>query len=415
MPWIARLLLYVSILLVLEFYFLKKFFNSIKLLYPNSPILNYNKTRVVIIIIVNFIPIASIIFWSIELLSGVDLDPPSQNLFYDIIFLYPFWISIMIILQAIVLLFPVDLLRLISYPFLKSYREKLKKWNAYFVVGVSFLSVLYVPARILFDMTYVSVRETEYSMQNLHEDLHELRIGLISDIQADWYNYDGRIEKYIQKLNDADPDIVFIAGDMVTGDKEYIPLAAKAVSKIKSKYGVYACVGDHDNWAYDNIYRSRSEVIKSLAQYNISMLDNKNIVVNIDSAKVGITFITYTYSDRIDSYLLDSLTNNGNGADLKILLTHQPKNHILQRAMENNYNLMFAGHTHGGQITILFPYINLTPTLIETNLVKGDFWFKDLLLVVNRGLGMSIAPIRYNSTPEVTIITLKNNSHGVMR
>ena len=69
---------------------------------------------------------------------------------------------------------------------------------------------------------------------------------------------------------------------------------------------------------------------------------------------------------------------------------------------------------HGGQITFVFPFIQLTPTMFETKYTRGDFWFvnpdkavSSMLLVVTRGLGMSLAPIRYNSTPEVTLITLK--------
>jgi predicted MPP superfamily phosphohydrolase len=48
--------------------------------------------------------------------------------------------------------------------------------------------------------------------------------------------------------------------------------------------------------------------------------------------------------------------------------------------------------------------------MFETKYTKGDFWFGDMLLVVTRGLGMSLAPIRYNSTPEVTLITLEKKS-----
>jgi predicted MPP superfamily phosphohydrolase len=78
----------------------------------------------------------------------------------------------------------------------------------------------------------------------------------------------------------------------------------------------------------------------------------------------------------------------------------------VQRAIDNEYNLMLSGHTHGGQITILFPFQDLSPTMFETKYVRGDFWFDNTLLVVCRGLGFSIAPVRYNSTPEIVIIEL---------
>ncbi|MCU0406963.1 MAG: metallophosphoesterase, partial [Ignavibacteriaceae bacterium] len=89
-------------------------------------------------------------------------------------------------------------------------------------------------------------------------------------------------------------------------------------------------------------------------------------------------------------------------------LTHQPQPEIIETARKNNFNLFLAGHTHGGQITLVFPFIQLTPTMIETEYIRGDFWFGDMLMVISRGLGMSLAPIRYNSTPEITLINLVN-------
>jgi hypothetical protein len=89
------------------------------------------------------------------------------------------------------------------------------------------------------------------------------------------------------------------------------------------------------------------------------------------------------------------------------MLVHQPRQIVINAAVKNKYDLILAGHTHGGQITFLFPFINLTPTLIETNRIKGDFYLGKTMMVVTPGLGMSIAPVRYNSTPEVTVIDIK--------
>jgi predicted MPP superfamily phosphohydrolase len=103
----------------------------------------------------------------------------------------------------------------------------------------------------------------------------------------------------------------------------------------------------------------------------------------------------------VQQKLLDSLALNLNG-DLKIFLTHQPREHLIEAAKKNNFDLYLCGHTHGGQLSLVFPFIQLTPTLFETKYIRGDFWFDDMLMIVTRGLGMSLAPLRYNSTPEVT-------------
>jgi predicted MPP superfamily phosphohydrolase len=103
--------------------------------------------------------------------------------------------------------------------------------------------------------------------------------------------------------------------------------------------------------------------------------------------------------------VLDSLAFNNDG-DLKIFLTHQPQPYLIESGQKNNFDLLLAGHTHGGQITFVFPFVQLTPTMLETSYIRGDFWFNSMLMIVSRGLGMSLAPVRYNSTPEITLINL---------
>ena len=198
-----------------------------------------------------------------------------------------------------------------------------------------------------------------------------------------------------------------MAGDMITSTPDYINLSAKQLSKIKSKYGAFTCVGDHDNWAYrGDIIRSRNEVTKALADVNIPMIDNEKLILGIDSANIEVTFVTNTYSEKVSDKTLEMLTQRENKADLRIFLTHQPREFLIEKAVERNYDLYLCGHTHGGQITFLFPFYNLSPTLSETTYMRGDFWFGNMMMIVTRGLGMSLVPIRFNSTPEITLITL---------
>ena len=408
MPWILRLLIYVTCFFILEFYFFKKLFNSIRILYPNALKPKHKRLLIIVILLLNLFPITQFLNWSLELLFGIELFDFGHSFIESILIHYPFWINILIVLQSSVLLLPVDLIRLILHPFLKKYRENIKVWNARLILLVYIFFLVYVPLRIYYDINFVDVRYTEYKTAKLNKSLQGFKIGLIADIQADYYTDEQRIKNYIDKLNQAEPDLVLIAGDVITNSADYIPVAADALSKIKSKYGIYASVGDHDNWAYGrNIMKSRREVVETLDKKGIYMLDDVNYKLKIDSAVIGITFITDTYSDRISTSLLDSLTSNLHGSDLRILLSHQPNYKIVQRAIDNKYNLMLSGHTHGGQITILFPFINLSPTIFETKYVRGDFWFGNTLLVVCRGLGFSIAPVRFNSTPEIVIIELE--------
>jgi len=409
MSFSTLVLLGVILLILTQLYFVLKIAFSLRELFPRLQ----KKTRRRILWFYSLLhysyPLSAL---GVLLYTQVDpsktLQAP-QNTLFDYFFVYPFWIMLLIFVQNIVILIPLNIIITPLKLVIKNKKEIINNYWAKFIFILLIASIVYVPVRVYYDHNYVSTRIVEYSNKNIPSELNGTKIVLISDIQADRYTGRERLDHYIQTANSIEADLILIAGDMITNTPNYINKAAETVGKLKARNGVYSCVGDHDNWAYRwDILRSRREVIDALAKYNVKMGDNEHETVNINGTDVLITFITYTYSDRINESTLDSVIAAGNNAEFKIFLTHQPRPNLIESAEKHGYNLFLCGHTHGGQVSFIFPFIYLTPTLIETKYVRGDFWFNNMLMIVNRGLGMSLAPVRYNSTPEVTLITLSN-------
>jgi uncharacterized protein len=405
MPFAIKVILVLLSVFLLEFYFARKVISSINSLFPK---ISSNKIKIgkwIILTIVNIYPVIAIIAWIYVYLTKSGFFAPPENFFFDYFVLYPFWFGTMIIVQATLFFLILEVLNFAIIPFYNKENRIRLKSILYLIIFA--ITVVYVPIRIIYDYNSVEIREVNYSKESLPKSLDGLKIAFVSDIQADRYTNDSRLNNYIEKLNSTNPDLVLIAGDMITSTPDFIQISANQLSRIKSNYGVYTCVGDHDNWAYRGDYeRSLSEVTNALSKVNIPMIDNEKLVLGIDSSNIEVTFITNTYVERVNKDILDSLTRNTNRADLRIFLTHQPREFLINKALEKNYDLYLCGHTHGGQITFLFPFFNLSPTLVETIYMRGDFWFNDMLMIVTRGLGMSLAPVRFNSTPEITVITL---------
>jgi hypothetical protein len=404
---IIRLLIGLAILLLVQFYFIKRLNLVIKHFFPKFYEKNFRLVRRIYFIWVNLYPIVLLSIFSYFAITGSYLTAPDSK-FFDYLLIYPFWISFLLMLQCVLFFIPLDLIKLLLFKSEKKTKlgfERIQSALLFLIIG---FFVFYIPIRVIYDYNTVDVRDITYRMKNLPSPLENFRIAFISDIQADHYTDKARLEKFVTSVNLLNPDLILIAGDLITTGPDYIELSAREVGKLKSKYGVYSCVGDHDNWAYRNDYaKSVAEVEASLYANNVLMIDNGIKSINVDGSEISITFVTNTYVQTIASHILDSLSSNNVG-NFKIFLAHQPQPFLIDAAKKYNFNLYLAGHTHGGQITFVFPFIQLTPTMFETKYTKGDFWFGDMLLVVTRGLGMSLAPIRYNSTPEVTLITLKN-------
>lgn len=411
MSFILGLTLAVLIFFGVEFYFYKKVRNSLSTVFPNFDKTKLKKIFRVVIVFTNLYPALLVIYFIYLMISGSPRMSAIESPFFDWLLVYPFWISVLIIVQSIVFLILMDILRLILFPLYKKYSDNVKRVISIISIVIVFASVVYVPVRVAYDYNAVSTRITELKVENLPESLQNFKITFISDTQADWYTDEERITNYIETANATNPDLILLAGDVITGTPRYIQKGAEALGNLRAEYGVYSCVGDHDNWAYrDDNARSLREISAALSSVGVEMVDNDKRIINVDSASIKISFATYTYSRTIKQEELQQLANGNGEHDVDIFLTHQPNEFMVEFANDFNYDLFLAGHTHGGQITILFPFIALTPTLIETKYVKGDFFLDDMKIIVNRGLGMSIAPIRYNSTPEVTVIILKNKN-----
>ncbi len=407
MRYLFTLILMFVLIFGFQFYFIRKTSNTILYLFPRIKLELFKKIRWVVLGFVNLFPIGIILGFIYYFITNDAIEFPPLNIFVNYIIVFPFWIYFLIILQSIVFFLLIDIARLIAYPFYKKHKDRILAgiYKGQFALVVFFL--FYVPSRVIYDYNNVEVREVTYH-KPVDEKLKSLRIAFISDIQADPYTNENRLSRFVNKVNSLDADLVLIAGDLITSGKYFVETSAKYSGMLKSKNGVYSCVGDHDNWVdRSDTEQSLRTVEAALAKNNVFMIDNENRYFDINGAKIKVSFVTNTYVETISDKTIKLITNGGQKADLKIFLTHQPRQKLIDAALEHNYDLYLAGHTHGGQITLLFPFYELSPTIFETQFVKGDFYFGDMLMIVTRGLGMSLAPVRYNATPEITLITFK--------
>ncbi len=407
MPFIFKIIFILILIIAAEIYFYKKFRRIVLQVFNIAPTKRFNAINYFLILFLNLYPIylLSGLIYSVVFRDG--FPPQPDGYWFDFLILVPFWLGVFIVIQSLLFIFIVDLIKLIFYPYYKKRKESLTRYYNLIVFIIVTFFVLYVPLNAIYNYTTVQVRNVDYYKKGLPEELNNFKIAFISDIHADKYTNTWRLQNYIDKVNSTKPDLVLIGGDIISSTPDYIDFGAKYLGKIKAKYGVFSCVGDHDNWAYRPDYlKSRRAVMAALKKYGVLMFDDKDTTLNISGSTLGITFATETYSDRVNDGDRDSLVHNLS-ADFKILLVHQPRNSLINAAAKKKYDLFLAGHTHGGQVSFLFPFINLSVTLFETRYVRGNFWFGNMLMVVTRGLGMSIEPIRYNSQPEITVINLK--------
>ncbi|MCP4726696.1 MAG: metallophosphoesterase [bacterium] len=255
----------------------------------------------------------------------------------------------------------------------------------------------------------------EMHFPQLPENLRGLKVAHFTDVHCDEYTSKEMISKAVGIINDSDPDLVLLTGDYVSNGQNYIYPCVEALKEIKSKHGVYASMGNHDHWAGLQI------IISEFEKNGIPVLHNKGTVLTINEAKIDLLGVddsrwgSADIQQALRSLDLHDLNGNGTpvkepvpseaeGNNFRLLMSHQPP--YWDVAREHGIDLVLAGHTHGGQISVDIFGSEISLVDLFSNYIKGTYTNGNSQLYVSPGFGFTGPPFRLNNPPEVAIITL---------
>ncbi len=199
------------------------------------------------------------------------------------------------------------------------------------------------------------------------------------------YKGDARFAtEVVQKINELAPDFVCFTGDLIE-ERSYLTEALSFLRQIKAPgYGI---PGNHD-------YSSRApfqEYYRAFAATGGGWLPSRNVTLaEHDLQLVGMGIAGLNSHDTTK-------------ASRRILLMHYPV--MADRLGNQNYDLILAGHSHGGQVRLpLWGAIILPPAVGRYDL--GYYETPAGPLNVNPGIGTYIVPWRFNCRPELTLVTI---------
>lgn len=349
-----------------------------------------------ILVYLAVLPLSSLIAYAFGISTSFQNSLP-----FDRAFTYPFWIGIVLGAQLFILVLPMDLAKLALLPIYRRNKAGWETVEAWVIVTMVGLACLYGCARVYSDTFLLRTRSTEFRVANLPAGLAGLRIVHIADLQVDSRTNSSKLDPYIDAVNKLNPDLILFSGDAVTSGTSFVEQAADVMGKLKARFGTYACLGDHDYFANSKL------VVDQLQARGIVVLENESKTVAVDDASVVITGVTNVYRNQLSEVTVDRLARERAPASLSILLTHQPSSWLVRFAAERQYDLFLGGHTHGGQIVFPLPGFLLTGSSFETDYVTGFYSVGSMLVSINNGLGLTLAPIRYHAPAEVTLIVLR--------
>lgn len=232
------------------------------------------------------------------------------------------------------------------------------------------------------------------------------KIVQVSDLHN--ANFGNNNKKLIEIVKQAKPDIIVVTGDLVDSSRTDIEVALNFIEQALNIAPIYYITGNHEAMLSKNEY---SRLENGLSELGVIVLHNEVDVLEQNGEKISIAGLDDpSYADKYGSdkggITPEGIQDLFDTEDYKILLSHRPE--CFNQYIQAEVDLVFSGHAHGGQFRLPFIGGIVAPGQgLFPKYDSGLYSENGTNMVVSRGIGNSIIPIRFNNRPEVILTVLR--------
>ncbi len=239
------------------------------------------------------------------------------------------------------------------------------------------------------------VRTYEFTHPDVPAAFDGFRIAFVSDLHYKSLFKEKGLDNLVKLLREQHADVLLIGGDLHEGC-EYVPPVIAALSEVKTPMGAYAVLGNND---YEACY---SDIVREMDKRGMHLLEHKVDTLRRDGEEILIAGVRNPFDLKKNG---TSPTLGLSPDDFVILLTHTPD--YAEDVPITNTDLVLAGHTHGGQVTLFGLYAPILPSHYGQRFRTG-LEYNSLLtpMIITNGIGTSNKNIRLFAPSEVVMIIL---------
>lgn len=258
---------------------------------------------------------------------------------------------------------------------------------------------------LLWGNSALEVNSYVIQSDRIPESFSGFRIVQVSDLHnAEFGEGNGNL---LSLIEDQNPDMIVITGDLVDSRNTDIETALEFVRAAVKIAPVYYVTGNHE--ARIAAY---AQLKSDLEQAGVTVLENEKRTLERAGETITLmgvddpSFQTdYLFGDAqtVTASVLDDLMDENDG--YTILLSHRPE--LFTTYTDSGVDLVFTGHAHGGQFRIPFVGGLVAPNQgFFPEYDAGLYTAETTNMMVSRGIGNSIIPLRINNRPELIVVTL---------
>jgi hypothetical protein len=275
-------------------------------------------------------------------------------------------------------------------------------WPAW--MGRRFLVLMALIQLVLFyawivEPNWIEITRHEASFKNLPAEFDGLVIAHLSDLHI--RDYGLRERRVRALLSEEKPGVIVLTGDfsLEGSDPAAIRRVLQEIASVNPPFGAWAVLGDHDHW--NPPVAGREAVRRLFNEAGLALLTNEGGRLGKGLDTLSLIGVDDSLSGFAD---LTASLRGFQRTPFAILLTHSP--HMFFRADLARFDLVLAGHTHGGQVRLPGVGALWLPSGSEPY-EAGWYDGEHARMFVTRGVGTDILPFRFLCRPEIALITLK--------
>ncbi|OBF12000.1 metallophosphoesterase [Mycobacterium sp. ACS4331] len=254
------------------------------------------------------------------------------------------------------------------------------------LVGVGAATALGRP-----DVLNVPVR-----LRRLDPAMAGFRIAVVSDIHLGPLAGRAHTERIVRMINEAEPDLVAIVGDLVDGTVAELGSAAAPLRDLAPSEGTFFVTGNHEYFIEDSV-----SWLRELERLGVHTLSNESTPIRRGRGAFTLAGVNDVVgARRADGPDFDRALAGADPLRPTVLLAHQPVQ--VAEAARRGVDLQLSGHTHGGQ---MWPFHHVV-SMVQPSLA-GLSRVDSTQLYVTRGAGFWGPPVRIGARPDITVVSLQ--------
>ncbi len=237
-------------------------------------------------------------------------------------------------------------------------------------------------------------------LKNLPSTFKGKRIVQVSDLHCSRTVSGKYLKACIERINRLCADIVVLTGDYITCDYygQFRKKVVKLISGIRSKYGVLACLGNHDYGINGDDDSLAGRIVAELRDCGVNVLRNQSAVLRRGGERLWFVGLGDIWADDFSPQR--AFRKVGAGEPV-IALSHNPE--TVELLHDHRADAVLSGHTHGVGLGVRKEQGK--HKIAIHNYCRGMYKVGGKKLYVNRGLGRH-GKMFYNSRPEITVFNL---------